>query len=145
MGTKAPALIRAVLDTNVVVSALLFRGAASRLVAAWQGGRFRPLVSREIVLEYSRVLAYPKFHLEAKAIRALLQEEILPFVETVEVTTRKRVVREDPSDDEFLACAVTARADFLVSGDAHLLALGPHERIPIGSPAAFLEFLERGA
>lgn len=122
---------------------MLFRGVSSRLFLAWRGGVFRPLVSRPILLEYARVLAYPKFRLSTERIRSILEVGFLPFVETVEVESRPRVVREDPSDDEFLACASSAKADFLVSGDRHLLALRAHEGIPIVQPAAFLEELDR--
>jgi hypothetical protein len=123
----------------------LFRGVSSRVFAAWREGVFRPLVSRPILLEYARVLAYPKFRLPTERIRSLLEVGFLPFVETVEVKSRPRVVREDPPDDEFLACAVAGRADFLVSGDAHLLALRTHEGIPIVAPAAFLQVLDRAS
>ena len=53
--------MRVVLDTNVVVSALLFTGISSKLVPLWQGGVITALVSRNILEEYLRVLSYPKF------------------------------------------------------------------------------------
>lgn len=122
---------------------MLFRGVCARLLLAWRTGAFRSLVSQAILLEYARVLAYPKFRLSTEEIRSLLSVGLLPFVETVEVLTRPRVVREDPSDDEFLACAASAKANLLVSGDRHLLSLGEHAGIPIVPPARFLEVLER--
>src|SRR3990172_4193044 len=66
---------RVVLDTNVVVSALLFRGELSRLHALWKRKAFTIVASREIVEEYLRVLAYPKFNLTEKEIRDIIQEE----------------------------------------------------------------------
>ncbi len=88
MGQKPPrasAVIGAVLDTNVLISALLFTGSPSRLVPAWQASRFRPILSADILEEYLQVLAYPKFGLTAAEIRGLIEEEMLPFVETVRV------------------------------------------------------------
>lgn len=56
---------------------------------------------------------------------------------------RKRVVSADPDDDIFVACAVAGQADYIVSGDRHLLDLGQHEGIRIVRPAIFLMLLER--
>ncbi|MBX3330039.1 MAG: putative toxin-antitoxin system toxin component, PIN family [Nitrospira sp.] len=72
-------MIRAVLDTNVVISALLFSGPPSQLVSAWQSSRLRPVVSAPILDEYIRVLAYPKFELTTTEIRSLIGEELLPL------------------------------------------------------------------
>ena len=93
-------MIRVVLDTNTVVSALLFSGIASRLVPLWQTRRIAVYVSREILREYLRVLAYPKFRLTDQDIRLLVEEELLPFVETIRVRRHLAVVRRDPDEDE---------------------------------------------
>jgi uncharacterized protein len=75
--------VRVVLDTNAVVSALLFSGISSKLVSLWQKGSITPLLSREVLDEYLRVLSYPKFELSEKEIKELIQEEILPYTEVV--------------------------------------------------------------
>lgn len=124
-------MIRVVLDTNVVISALVFAGPANQLVPAWQQGQFAPLVSKALLAEYIRVLHYSKFRLTAETIRHLIEQELLPFVTAVKVRTTPRVIREDPSDDHVLACAVAGRADLIVSGDAHLLSLRQYRRISI--------------
>src|ERR1019366_2899671 len=69
---------KVVLDTNVVISALLFGGETARLVSLWQTGAFSWLASAAIIQEYARVLAYPKFKLAEAEIRELLNEDILP-------------------------------------------------------------------
>ncbi len=131
-------VIRVVLDTNVVVSGLLFAGAAGEVVGLWKRGLIRPLLSREILDEYLRVLAYPKFQLTEEEICFLLFREILPWFEVVEeVTDQSLYVPEDPEDDKFLRCAVSGRADFLVSGDQHLLSL-PRPPVPVLSVREFL-------
>ena len=75
--------LRVVLDTNVIVSALLFTGKASQLVDKWKSGSIVLLATKDIVLEYLRVLAYPKFKLTETEIEVLLNQEILPYIETI--------------------------------------------------------------
>lgn len=136
-------MIRAVLDTNVLVSALLFTGPPSQLVPAWQAGRLCPVVSAEILEEYLRVLAYPKFKLTRSEIRGLIEEELLPFVETVRAKPISVPTLRDEDDLKFLACAKTAGVYWLVSGDQDLLSLGKVESIEIVSVATFLTQLKR--
>lgn len=135
-------VIQAVLDTNVIVSALLFHGSPSRLVSAWQSGRLRPVVSAQILDEYVRVLAYPKFTLTASEIRGLLEEELLPFVETIIVKPAAVPKLRDPDDARFVTCAVAARVRWLVSGDDDLLSLRRVRSVEIVSPTAFLQQLK---
>lgn len=143
MGTPPPAVIRVVLDTNTVVSALLFAGTASRLVPVWQSRRISLLVSKAIVEEYLRVLAYPKFELTSEEVRRLLDEEMFPFVETVRVRRRLRPPVADRDDHKFLECAVSGRARYLVTGDRELTELGNDRGVTILSVGEFLELLER--
>ena len=131
--------MRVVLDTNVVVSALLFTGISSKLVQLWQGDVITALVSRTILEEYLRVLSYPKFKLSEGDIRGLIQEELLPYVEVVKPGRRLRVVDRDPSDDKFVECAVAGKARVIISGDKDLLSIGRYQKILIQSPAQFLE------
>ncbi|MFO1266146.1 MAG: putative toxin-antitoxin system toxin component, PIN family [Rubrivivax sp.] len=142
---------RAVLDTNVVLSALVFAGGSTaRLRQAWQAGRLLPLVSTATAQELMRVLAYPKFKLDAQAQQELLAD-YLPWAEAVAVPEPPPRVPEcrDVDDLPFLHLAVAGRADVLVSGDADLLALsrpgaptrGPRLRFRLLTVQAFLESL----
>jgi putative PIN family toxin of toxin-antitoxin system len=130
--------VRVVLDTNAVVSALLFSGISSELVSLWQKGLMTLLLSREILDEYLRVFSYPKFELTEEEIKELIQEEILPYAEVVKPKRRLRVVQRDPSDDKFIECAVAGKARVIISGDKDLLSLGRYRQIRILSPAKFL-------
>lgn len=143
MGKKT-GLKRVVLDTNVLVSSLLFSGVSSRLVGLWQGGAFEPVASGAMVREYTRVLAYPKFKLSKEEALGLLKEEVLPFLVPVTVHRVLPVIKEDPADDQFLACALAGKADAIVSGDKHLLNLGHYREIPILTVRQFLERLSPG-
>ena len=140
MGKKK--IIRVVLDTNVLVSALLFGGIPGKLIPLWKSKRITPLLSREILDEYLRVLAYPKFNLTKDEILFIITQEILPWFEIVE-STRKGIsyVLEDPEDDKFIHCAISGKADFLISGDQHLLLL-PNPPVPILSVRDFLELIK---
>jgi len=128
---------RVVLDTNVLVSALLFGGSLDALIGRWKSGELIPLFSRATFAEFRRVLAYPRFGLTGPEINALIEEEILAWCEVVETGEEIRGVCRDPGDDIFLSCAVAAGADAIVSGDRDLLDLGAFRGIPILSVAAF--------
>jgi putative PIN family toxin of toxin-antitoxin system len=138
MGEKQGDVTRAVLDTNVLVSALLFPGELERIVTGWKSEAFVPVFSRETFDEFRKVLAYPKFELTAQEIVALIEDEVLPFCEVVEVHEEIRGVCRDPADDPFLACAVAANADCIVSGDRDLFDLGSFRNIPIITAVVFL-------
>lgn len=138
-GTAAP---RVVLDTNVLVSALLFSGPPSRLVTLWRERRFVLLVSKDVLVEYYRVLAYPKFGFTREEIKDLIAESVLPYAETVIVGTHPPVIREDPADDKFLFLADDGQARAIVSGDKHLLSLEKYRGIEILLVRSFLELFQ---
>lgn len=135
-------MIRAVLDTNVVISALLFSGPPSQLVSAWQSSRLRPVISAPILDEYIRVLAYPKFKLASAEIRGLIEEELLPFTETVKVVPSAVPNVRDPDDAKFITCATTAGVRWLVSGDDDLLSLHRIKSVEVISVTGFLQRLK---
>jgi len=133
---------RVVLDTNVLVSALLFHdGAVSWLRHAWRSDAVRPLASHGTVEELIRVLAYPKFRL-TEVDREDLLADYLPWCETVAVPGALAVPDcPDPFDRPFLALALAAKADALVTGDKALLAMAQGFAVPILTPAAFREWV----
>ena len=119
------ALLRVVLDTNVVLSALVFgAGPAGRLRLGWQQGFFVPLVSTATVQELIRVLAYPKFGLSRLEQDELLAD-YLPHTQAVRIPDPPPTVPNcrDPLDVPFMHLAVAGKAKVLVSGDRDLLAL----------------------
>jgi len=132
-------VIRVVIDTNVVVSGLLFGGVPGKLIRLWKSGRIRPLASSEIIEEYLRVLAYPKFELSEEEINYLLYREILPHFEIVTTKPGRVIVKEDPSDDMFIRCAAAGKANVIISGDQHLLALESYGKLKIIAPSHFLK------
>ena len=135
---------RVVLDTNVVLSALVFgKGSAARLRAAWQHGDFVPLLSTATAHELVRVLAYPKFRLDTAARQELLAD-CLPHTLVIAIPEPPPPAVagcRDAFDLPFLHLAVAGRADALVSGDADLLALAGQLRFSILPPNEFLKTL----
>jgi putative PIN family toxin of toxin-antitoxin system len=131
---------RVVLDTNIVLSALVFtHGRAAALREAWQGGRCEPLVSKATADELMRVLAYPKFKLDADEQSELLAD-YLPYCRTVMIPAKppRTPACRDPFDLPFLQLAVVGKADFLVTGDHDLLGIGGKLLCPIVTLDAFL-------
>lgn len=135
-------MIRAVLDTNVFVSAYLLSGRLNQLVEFILQDAFRWLLSPEILEEYAAVAARPLYGLSREELETLLFQ-VKERAEWVAVHSSLAVIAQDPSDDKFLACAVDGRADWLVTGDRHLLALRTFRNIRIAPPADFLRALER--
>lgn len=139
--TAAP--LRVVLDTNVVLSALVFgRGVTARLRPRWQRGDFVPLVSTATVQELMRVLTYPKFQLDGAAREELLAD-YLPFAEAVHVPVPPPAVPacRDVFDLPFLYLAAAGGADVLVSGDQDLLVLTGSVPFAVVTPDAFAAML----
>ena len=139
MVKTTPQVIHVVLDTNVLVSALLFGGMLNRLVAKWKSCEVVPIFSRATYDEFRRVLAYPRFALTESEIRVLIEDEVLPYFEVVEIREDIRGACRDPGDDIFLSCAVAAGVDAVVSGDKDLLDMGSFRDIPIISVRDFLK------
>lgn len=140
-----PAVPRAVLDTNTVLSALVFSGGRlAQLRSAWQQARFEPLASKATVAELVRVLAYAKFGLTPEEQRELLSD-YLPYAVTVKIPAKAPRTPDcrDPGDVPFLQLAVAGKADFLVSGDRDLLTIEGRFACPIVTPQKFFEALEK--
>jgi len=131
---------RVVLDTNVLLSALLFHaGSVSWLRSAWQAEAICPLVSRDTAAELIRVLSYPKFRLSAEEQEDLLAD-YLPWCETVVCSKPMNIPDcRDAFDRPFLELALSGAADALVTGDKDLLVLAGSFSIPILTPADFRE------
>ncbi len=133
-----------VIDTNVVISGLLFSGLPGKIVSLWQKRVIIPYVSKDIIDEYMRVLAYPKFQLTQQEIEYLLYQEILTYCEIITLATDMHIVLDDPADDMFIHCALAKSINTIISGDRHLLGLENYKSISILSPAQFLDKFSLG-
>lgn len=132
--------MRVVLDTNTVVSAIGWTGTPRRVLLALHQGRHMLVTSPDLLDELARVLAYPK-------LRTIASHPLLPIIlewlhrpeHVVLPRERLHVVVEDTADDCVLEAAVAGRADVIVSGDRHLLALVAYRGIPIVSARVFAD------
>lgn len=139
-------MLKAVLDTNQFVSALISRtGPSARLLAAWRDRRFILIISPEIIGEIRKVLDYShikeKYNLSSAGVESalyLLEHEAVVVPDIPQIS----VIKEDPDDDKILACALAAEAGYIVSGDKHLLELGRYEGIRIVPAGEFLRLIK---
>ena len=130
---------RAVLDTNVFVSALLGKGPPARLYEAFKEGSFWLVCSKESLAEVAEVLLRPELGIPSREIKLLfrfLQQRAAIVRPTFSINACR-----DPKDDFILACAVSGRAEWVVTGDNDLLVLNPFRGIHIVTPTVFLNHL----
>jgi uncharacterized protein len=135
---------RVVLDTNVVLSALLLaQGRLARLRLAWQQATLHPLVSKTTAEELMRALTYPKFKLTVEDQQELLAD-YLPYCTTIVMPAKppKTPPCRDSFDVAFLQLAAVGKADYLVTGDKDLLSLTGRIGCPIVKAEELLTFLE---
>ncbi len=135
-------MLKAVIDTNLFVSALISKqGPSAQLLDRWRQQEFILVTSLEIIEEIQRVLEYPhigkKYKLSKADVQSLLiliehEAVVIPKLPTI------HIIKDDPDDDKFLACALAAKAEYIVSGDQHLLSLGSYKSIAIVTVKDFL-------
>lgn len=143
--TRIPRSPRVVLDTNLVLSALVFtQGRLTPLRHAWQGAHCQPLLSSATAAELLRVLAYPKFKLAGAEQQELLAD-YLPYCTTVRIPAKPTATPtcRDPLDVPFMQLALAGKADSLVSGDHDLLSLAGQFSCPIITADQFLKTLNK--
>lgn len=132
--------MKAVIDTNIIVSS--FRGGNHRkVIDLLDEGAFKLCISPSITEEYFRVLQRFPFTKEEL-------EKIIHYCETAESvdsifeTPRLDIVKNDPSDNKFIECAVALNADYIITGDNDLLVIEHYEQIQIVTPREFVELAE---
>jgi putative PIN family toxin of toxin-antitoxin system len=133
--------VRAVLDANIVISAVLSsRGAPAGVLRALAAGEFELIASQALLDELERALAYPKLrrHISEPDAAELVRLVADSATVVIDPDADPPVHSRDPDDDYLIALASAHRAA-LVSGDKHLLAL--EGEIPVFSPRAFLDLL----
>lgn len=133
------------LDTNVVISALLWRGTPYRLLETIRRQESLQLYSSSALLEeLTDVARRPALAKRLTAIGKTAPQILTDYLEAIELVEPVDVPRvaRDPDDDHVLACALAATAELIVSGDLDLLALTAYERIPIVTPAAALRHIQ---
>ncbi|MBI3312018.1 MAG: putative toxin-antitoxin system toxin component, PIN family [Candidatus Omnitrophica bacterium] len=140
-------MLKVVLDTNQFVSGVLTKeGPSARLLQAWRERAYLLITSHAILSEIERVFRYPriakKYHLRPQEI-----ENLMRVIEREAVVLsrvgRLEVIKDDPDDNAILACARETEADYLVSGDHHLLVLQRYQGTAIVTARELLTVLNR--
>jgi len=129
---------RVVLDTNVIVSGLGWRGPSHDIVRSCLDHRYDLLLSPDLLMEVERVLHYPKFHFSDSEILDYLTL-LTESADIVKPDFRVTIVEADPDDNRVLECALAGDAQVIVTGDDHLLDLAEFEKISILRPRLFLD------
>ena len=140
--------MKVVLDANVYVSALInTQGNPKRIVERWEQNQFDVLASASIIDEVGRVLRYPRIvkrHRQDEASIQRFLELLSGQAVIVEPSMVLDVIKDDLSDNRYLECAIEGKAQYIISGDKHLLELGEYQGVIILPPAAFITLLEKG-
>ncbi len=141
-------MARAVLDSSVLISAFLTsRGTCAELLRAGERGAFVLCLSPELLADMAAPLLrdlklQASYGYDRKKVAAFCKRLLLAADPVTELPDLSGAVPLDPKDDQIVATAVAAKADYLVTGDRkHLLALGAYEGIRIVKPRAFLDLL----
>lgn len=134
-------LDRIVVDTNIYISAIFWGGKPRELIDLGRDKRIHIFTSLEIENEIAKKLR-TKFRLHHEEINQILLD-FMTFTVPVKVTTTIEAVREDPEDDKFIECAILSRANYIASGDKHLLDLKEYSGIRILKASEYLAIFEK--
>jgi putative PIN family toxin of toxin-antitoxin system len=139
-------MLKAVLDTNVLISALLSSDGIPNQLLRQAKLTYQLFISREILEEVRDVLLKPKIQRKM----SLTEDKIRAFISTiqrvaivVENPPLLPIIEDDPDDDVILACSLEAKVDYLVSGDIHLKRIGSYKGINVVSPSEFFAIINR--
>jgi putative PIN family toxin of toxin-antitoxin system len=130
--------VRAVIDTNVLLSGLLWRGAPYELLEQVRNGELTLISSPALLAELANVISRPKFDailVRSNTSRSRTLDELHQLAEVIEPPPLRQPVCRDADDDAVLAVAIAGQADLIVSGDDDLLSLKIYQDIPIVTPA----------
>ena len=138
--------MKIVVDANIFASALLKPNSnPTKVIELVKQNRVELTISPAIIKEIKRILLYPKIKkYHCKTVQEIDEyfEKLLIFAWVVEGKEIIDIIKDDPTDNKYLACADEGEADYIVSGDHHLLDLGTYKVTKIVKAKAFLEILE---
>jgi putative PIN family toxin of toxin-antitoxin system len=134
-------LTKVVLDTNAIISGILWDGNEARVIEEAENKKVQLFISRKLLEELEGVLKREKFTQKLEGRELTVEQtvaKIALIAILIEPAKKINIVKDDPADNRVLECAVTARADVIISGDKHLLKLGTYSGIDIMSAGDFL-------
>jgi putative PIN family toxin of toxin-antitoxin system len=128
---------KVVLDTNIFVSGFGWSGKPGEVLKLIKDRQIINYSSTEIFEEIRRVVSFPKLKFP-EPLQIKILEFVLFYSEFVEPQKHVFVITEDSDDNKFLECAIEARADYIISGDIHLLSIRKYKAVKIVSVSEFL-------
>jgi uncharacterized protein len=132
--------MKVVLDTNVLVSGIFFKGPPRDILLEWHKGKFRIVVSHEILEEYRRIVDELSCQFSHIDISEIMEKIMLNCQVTFSVALPEKIC-DDPDDDKFFAAAIASKTKIIVSGDKHLLRVSGYSGITVLKPSEFLRSL----
>ncbi|MBU4266951.1 MAG: putative toxin-antitoxin system toxin component, PIN family [Candidatus Altiarchaeales archaeon] len=133
-------MTQAVLDTNILVSAAIARGNEFELLELAKEGRYELILSTGILEEFEGVVSQERFGF-TKNIREEIINNVIKIAKIVDPKGKIDAIKEDPDDNKIIECALEGKADYIISGDKHLLKLGKFQGIEVITTTKFLELL----
>ena len=133
--------MKVVIDTNVFVSGIFWKGISNRIIIAWRAGKFDLVNSLMNVEELIKILKFFKIDMSDEHIK----EWVTLIVENsiiVDVAGKIKIVKDDPTDDKFIETALNGNADYIISQDRHLLDIKEFDGIKMVTPKEFLRILK---
>jgi len=134
--------VRVVLDTNSIVSGLLWHGPPRSILDLARAGKLELFTSPTLLAELHEVLSRPKFAARLAAAGTTAHELATGYAALatpIRAEPERGAVPEDPDDDHVLGCAIAAAVNWIISGDSHLLRIGDYQEVRIGSARDFLQ------
>jgi putative PIN family toxin of toxin-antitoxin system len=133
--------MNAVIDTNVLISGIFWSGTPAEILRRWAEGKFRMVVTPEILDEYERVIELMEQKYPRVTAARLLLNAISVNGELITAPKLGLSICKDPDDDKFIAAAIASNSEFIVTGDKLLLAVNGYQGVRIVPPAKFLKLI----
>ncbi len=135
-------LIKVVLDTNILISAIVFGGKSRQVLESANKGRIQLVITEEIIKEVRGVLEGKKFQFPSE-IMDLIVHELEALAEIIKPKERISIIEKDLEDNRVLECASESQSDYIVTGDLYLLEIKEFQGTKIMTPGEFLEILDK--
>jgi putative PIN family toxin of toxin-antitoxin system len=136
-------MTKVVLDTNILVSAFIkYGGNESKIIEKTINRQITHITSEDILDEFHTVISRPQFRYSSTKIKEIM----LFLIKSTQITTPTEkigAIKEDPADNKILECATAAKADYIITGDKHLLNLKKYDGIPILTSTEFLKITDK--
>ncbi|MDP3765639.1 MAG: putative toxin-antitoxin system toxin component, PIN family [Nanoarchaeota archaeon] len=132
--------MKVVLDTNILISGIFWKGSSNKIITNWKEGKFILVTSLEAISEIIKVLKDFKIKLSDEIIKEWIDLIVRNSI-IVEPKEKIAIVKDDQKDSIFIETAVAGNVDYIISQDKHLLKLKEFRRIKIITPEEFLKLL----